>query len=287
MSRKTAFLWVVITYLAALLSGVLVYKAIDNGNVLAATFCADIAATLVVWLSGLIFKNPSFYDAYWSVAPVIIILGWIAVSGKELTAGTILLLIVIGLWGIRLTYNWARGWQGIAHIDWRYRMIKQRKPRLWILSNLFGIHLMPTVIVFLGMIPVYYAVFSSSTVGGLSILGFVLCLIAIGIQTPSDQQMLHFRKSKSKDQKYIDRGLWRLSRHPNYFGEVLLWWGIWIMQMGLAGIWSGIIGPIAMTCLFLLISIPMMEKHLKGKEPAYREYQRSVSMLIPWFRKSR
>jgi steroid 5-alpha reductase family enzyme len=144
--------------------------------------------------------------------------------------------------------------------------------------------------------------YSIGYVGGLNYLiltGFIISIAAVIIQTISDAQMDLFHKSiikinntekiHSKENNTsagnIDKGLWRHSRHPNYFGEVMLWWGIWIMQMGInPQKWITVTGPVVMTLLFVFISIPMMERHVIESKPDYLKYKQQVSMLIPWFR---
>ena len=94
-----------------------------------------------------------------------------------------------------------------------------------------------------------------------------------------------FRNNISMKENHIDMGLWRFSRHPNYFGEVLFWWGLWIMQISVRwSLWFTIVGPILVTLLFVFISIPMMKKYILSKKLSYIIYKRPVSMLIPWFR---
>ena len=149
------------------------------------------------------------------------------------------------------------------------------------MTNLFGINLFPTLIVFACMIPAYYTVSSDSGLSLLSVVGIILCLGAVYLQITADGQMRAFRETK-KPGEHIEIGLWRLSRHPNYFGEVLFWWGIWAMQMGTAPeAWITVLGPIAMTAMFLFVSIPLMETHMLEKCPGYSAYQKRVSVLVP------
>ena len=140
-------------------------------------------------------------------------------------------------------------------------------------------------LVFLALIPAYFGIGSEGTVNNLTVIGFAICIGAVLIQSFADKQMDFFRKNKSFKNQCIDRGLWRYSRHPNYFGEVLFWWGIWLMQVGAnPQIWATVIGPVVMTLLFLFISILMMEKYILTSKSSYGSYKKQVSMFIPWFR---
>jgi len=267
-------------------AGLLVFKLSSNMHVLVSTFLADIATTLVVWGFGILFSNSSIYDPYWSVAPVVILLCWIIIKGVSFSVIDILFLVAVIVWGIRLTINWAIRWKGLHHQDWRYTMLKERSPRLWFFTNLIGINIMPTVIVFIALIPAYFGIGSERGVNSLNIIGITICIGAILIESIADLQMDLFIKGRSYKNQYIDQGLWRYSRHPNYFGEISFWWGIWLMQMGTAPqIWATVIGPILVTLLFIFVSIPMMEKHILTSIPTYSRYQKQVAVLKPMPRK--
>lgn len=285
-SRGASFAYCVMVYLAALTAGYFVFRLSAEYGMLWATFMADVAATVVVWFSGLLFRNASLYDPYWSVAPLVILPLWLWTSHGTAGISGILFLIAIYVWGLRLTYNWANRWQGLSHQDWRYTMLRDKNPRLYFLTNLMGINLMPTVLVFLGMAPVYYAANAGGEAGILTYVGFAICIGAAVVQAVSDRQMEAFKSSRSSRDDNINTGLWHLSRHPNYLGEVSFWWGIWLMQMGVTPVWPTVIGPAAITLLFVFVSIPMMERHVAESRPGYEDYQKKVPMLIP-FTKSR
>ncbi len=282
-NRIPSFLIVLLVYLFALAIAVITYNIFNKFHPLISTFIANIASTLSVWLFGLIFSNSSLYDPYWSVAPMIIVVFWIAKS-PVLAFTDLLLVAAIAIWGIRLTFNWAIRWKGIRYQDWRYGYYKARAPKFWFFTNLFGINIMPTIIVYLALIPAYFAIGYNGSASILTFLGFIICLVAVFIQFISDRQMDLFKKNFPKRQ-YIDMGLWKYSRHPNYFGEVSFWWGIWLMQIGIvSNLWVTVIGPVAMTLLFLFISIPLMESHILESRPGYDQYRNRVSMILPWFR---
>jgi steroid 5-alpha reductase family enzyme len=331
-----SFSIVLAVYILAFLAGFLIYAVSKYKiNILLITFIADVTATLIVWGAGLVFNNSSTYDPYWSVAPAVIVPFWIIIKKSDLSAAVILMLAVLIIWAVRLTLNWALRWNGLKHEDWRYLMLKDKSPRMWFLTNLIGINLMPTAIVYLVLLPVYYSIGFTGGINYLIITGFIISTAAVIIQTISDAQMDIFRKSdpinnisKINRPEYkvpdsniaydnipghsiggnnisginsrendigrkinypknsnIDMGLWRHSRHPNYFGEVLFWWGLWVMQMGInPQKWITVAGPVIMVFLFVFISIPMMEKHIIESKPDYLLYKKRVSMLIPWFR---
>ena len=111
-------------------------------------------------------------------------------------------------------------------------------------------------------------------------------LTAVFFEATADRQLHDYRASNPAPGDYIDQGLWRYSRHPNYFGEICLWWGVWLYGMGTSpdAAWM-VVGAVSMVMLFVFISIPMIEKRTLAKRPRYAECQRTTSMLVPWFRR--
>jgi len=287
-SRLGGNLTAIFVYGAAFLGFWIVYNLTYQNSLLLSTLWADIAATIIVWIFGLIFKNSSLYDPYWSVAPLFILPFWLVVRQAGLGLVDWVLLLSVYLWGVRLTLNCIVRWRGLQHQDWRYTQLKQQAPRWWLVVNLGGIHLMPTLLVFGGMVPVYVAVFYRHTQNNfLLFLGGLACLSAMVIQLVADKQMDIFKKQSLHRDRYINTGVWRYSRHPNYFGEVLFWWGLWLVQISVEpSRWFTVVGPVLMTLLFVFISIPLMEKHILESKPSYVQYQQTVSVLVPWFRKN-
>lgn len=280
-TRALSFAIIFFAYILAFAAACWTY-GVCSGTPLLRMLAADAAATLVVWAFGVAFNNSSVYDPYWSVAPLAILPAWMAVRGGTLSFLDVLYLIAFFVWGIRLTLNWAFRFYGLAHQDWRYSMYKRNSPKFWFFINLFGINLMPTAIVFGGLVPAYFGIFEKGGVNAAVLIGFLLSILCACIQFASDNQMTRFRKASPE--ACIEAGLWRISRHPNYLGEVLFWWGIYIMQLGaLPQFWYTAIGPAAITLLFVFISIPMMERHVSETRPSYTDYKKRVPMLVPWF----
>ena len=243
-----------------------------------ALLAADVLATLIVWGFGLIYENVSVYDPYWSVAPPVMFTAWAFYKGC-FTLPVILLLIAVWYWGIRLTGNWAYTFRGLGHEDWRYtKYRKAQPPLLFQLTNLFGLNLMPTLMVFVCMLPGFGLFDAGGTAGWLTWLGFAVCLSSATIQLVADTQMHRFRAAHPG--KICTAGLWKNGRHPNYFGEIQMWWGVWIMYASLRGFDWLVLAPVAMTALFLVISIPLMERRQLDNKPGYSEYRKKTRILI-------
>ena len=280
-------------YLLATIVAITVFYAMKNGPILdhSATvkpllslFVADVVATIIVWAFGLLYENVSVYDPYWSVFPPVAFLLWAFYTGVW-SLPVILLLSASWYWGWRLTRNWVITFKGIGHEDWRYTKYRSLHPVLFHLINFFGLNMVPTLVVFAAMLPGLKLYenplsfkFTSAVSFGLLFLGFVICLIAPTIQLIADKQSHDFRAAHPGE--VCNVGLWKHGRHPNYFGEILFWWGIWIMYVPFGGIDWFILGPIAMTALFLGISIPLMEQRQLANKPGYAEYRRQTRILI-------
>ena len=287
-SRCLSFIIIAVIYLLAAVIGILTFAVIEDRPVLVRLFAADFTATVFVWLWGVIFRNSSVYDPYWSAAPPLMLTGYAWFCGAS-SLPVMLLLAAVWYWAIRLTGNWAYTFPNLNRQDWRYDMYKAKFPRLWHLVNFTGINLMPTVIVFLAMVPGFLLIELSSSAtfhaNAFTWIGFIVCVGAATLQLISDTQAHRFRKDRRGQVCTI--GLWSLSRHPNYLGEIMMWWGVYMMYLTVGsacGAWKVILfpaaGALANTCLFVFISIPMMEKRQLANKPGYAEYRKNVRMLI-------
>ncbi len=251
------------------------------------TLIADIGATIVIFIFSVIFNNVSFYDPYWSIQPLIIVVYWVFLP-EAANANPIRQAIIIGVvsfYVIRLTLNWIRGWKGLKHEDWRYVKFRKEQPKLFWFIAFTGLEMMPTLIVFLSCLALYPAlVLSDSSINALDIIGLVIAVGAILVEFVADEQMKIFLKMNEDKNEVMSLGLWKYSRHPNYFGEVSFWWGLFFFALAanLAWWWT-VSGPIAMVILFIFISIPMLENKQLAKRPKYENYKSKVSMFIPWF----
>ena len=242
-----------------------------------ALLLADVLATVVVWGFGLLYENVSVYDPYWSVFPPIAFLLWAFYTDVR-SVPVALLLIASWYWGWRLTRNWVITFKGIGHEDWRYTKYRDRHPLVFHIINLFGLNMMPTLVVFAAMLPGLRLFETVAPANILTYFGCIVCITSATIQLIADKQSHDFRAAHPG--KVCNVGLWKHGRHPNYFGEIQFWWGIWIMYASLNGIDMYIGGAIAMTALFLGISIPLMEKRQLANKPDYAEYRRQTRILI-------
>lgn len=275
-SKSKSILVITVIYVLAAALGVAVYMALPFLFWIR-LLIADVAATIFVFVFSVILKNASVYDPYWSVQPIVIIAGYALTS--NITPATLLLIISIVYWGIRLTGNWAYVFGGLNHQDWRYTKFENETGRLYPFINFTGIHMVPTLIVYLTTLPAVFVIRQELRANIGSFIGMVVCVGAATLQLVADTQMQKYRKSGQHG--LIRTGLWKYARHPNYLGEILMWWGIAIQAVSvMPSHWWLVAGALANTILFFSVSIPLADKRQSAK-PGYADYKASTRMLLP------
>ena len=289
LDRTGAFVLCAVAYFVALAAAVVTGFAVTQDEPIWVAGAADLVATLVIFAFSLRFDNSSLYDPYWSVAPPL--LGWYFLSqnlGDVDPARAAVCLGLCTVWAVRLTYNWATGWSGLDHQDWRYVEIQRKTGKLYWLVSLLGIHLFPTAQVFAGSLALLPALTSARPFHLLDAVAILVTAFAIVYEAVADRQLRAFRRRPGKPpDALLCEGLWRYSRHPNYFGEVTFWWGIFLFGLAAspeAWTWT-VVGPTLITLMFLFVSIPLMERRQLDSRPSFRSYAETTSMIVPWFPK--
>ncbi|MBE5749446.1 MAG: DUF1295 domain-containing protein [Clostridiales bacterium] len=276
-SRVKSFIVVGVIYALAIAVGIVSYILLPIESVFLKLLLADVIATVFTFIFSVILKNASVYDPYWSVQPLVIVLCF--AIGKELTVMRILILIAVFYWGIRLTANWAYTFHGLNHQDWRYTMLNEKTGKLYPVINFLGIHMFPTLVVYLCCLPAVYAFINDLDVTVFSVLFILVSCGAATLQLVADIQMQSFRNSKVGG--FIRKGLWKYSRHPNYLGEILMWWGIALAVIcAVPSAWYLALGALVNTLMFLIVSIPMADKRQSRKD-GFTEYKKATRMLLP------
>ena len=214
---------------------------------------------------------------------MLMVLYWGLRFAEGLALPGLLLVGLVWAWGIRLTWNFWRGWPGLHHEDWRYVAFREKTGKLYWLVSLGGIHLFPTVVVFMGMVGAYELLRISDVQSwGLFVVAVAVTAMAICIEAIADEQLRTFVLHKKEPGAIMQSGLWAYSRHPNYFGEMSFWWG-----MGLFGLsadptaWWVLLGPAAITAMFVLVSVPLIDARSVERRPAYAQHMKRVSGLVP------
>jgi steroid 5-alpha reductase family enzyme len=288
--RKRAYGFAVCTaaYVVAGIAAVGCALALGDAHPIVVAAVADALATVVVFGFSRVTNNSSIYDPYWSVAPLVILpyfaFGpWAASADRMRVLAT---LLVVFAWGIRLTYNWARRWRGLDDEDFRYVELRKKHGRRYWLVSFLGIHFFPTVLVFLGCLPLYYAATSPARFGVLDGLGVAIGIAAIWCEATADKQLRRFAQSPHEPKAILASGLWRHSRHPNYFGEILFWWAILAFGLGAspASVWTSV-GALSITGLFKFVSVPLLDTRMLEKRPHYAEHMQRTNAIVPWPRR--
>ena len=247
------------------------------------TLVADVLATLVVFGASRLHHNSSFYDAYWSVVPPLVVLFWWSAAGTRGDAARFgVMTVVVVVWAVRLTANWARTFPGLHHEDWRYPMLRERAGRLEAVVDLLAIHVFPTLQVYLALVPAYVVATTPRAFGVLDVVATLVGVGAVTLEATADLQMHRFVATRQPGQ-VMDRGLWGWSRHPNYVGELGFW--VSVAVFGLAASpgdwWWLFLGAAAMLAMFLGASIPMMEERSLARRPDYQDVIDRVPRFFP------
>ena len=289
LPRSTAFALVSACYVVAGAAALATALLLRHHHPITVAFVADLVATVVIFLLSMVLANSSLYDPYWSVAPPVVAFGWAAVAPADLGTGAtvrqVIVLALVLVWAIRLTGNWAIGWRGLTQEDWRYIMMRDdTRGRLpWWLVSFVGIQLVPTLVVFVGLVPLWPALAAPRhSFNVIDVIAAVVTAAAIAIETIADNQMRAFARNPDNRGRTCDVGLWSRSRHPNYLGEISMWCGLYLFALAAdPHWWWTIAGPVVMVLLFQTASIPMMESRSLERRPDYADYQRRVPKLLP------
>jgi steroid 5-alpha reductase family enzyme len=285
LSRPAALAVVAGCYVLAGIGAAVAAYPLRHLHPITVTLVADLVATAVVFALSMVLANSSLYDPYWSVAPPVVAIAWVAPASDAVRVRQVIVVALVVLWAVRLTANWAVGWHGFRQEDWRYvELREQTSGRLpWWSVSLGGIQLMPTLVVFAGMLSLWPALAAGRRgLNWLDGIALVVTAGSIAVEAVADLQLRRFAADPANRGRTVDSGLWRWSRHPNYLGEIGFWWGLWLF--GLAARpswWWTVIGPVVMVVLFEAASIPLMEQRSLRRRPDYAELMRRVPRLLP------
>ncbi len=232
------------------------------------------------WLVSLRLRDASIVDPMWPAVFVAIAWGlWL--SSNEGGGRKLVLTAMVTLWGLRLCIHLTLRKRGEPE-DYRYTAMRSRwQPfALWSLAIVFGLQALLATIVSLPIQAVLGAE-DNSAVGWLDWLGGAVWAFGLIFESVADRQLARFRATQAHRGEVMDRGLWRYSRHPNYFGDFLVWWGIYLVA-GAAGAWWTIIGPAVMTVLLVRVSgVALLERTIGERRPGYADYAARTSAFIP------
>jgi steroid 5-alpha reductase family enzyme len=240
-----------------------------------------VAATLVVFAFATLLDNASLYDPFWSVAPPLVMLH-LLVEAEEPAGRFWLVFALISAWAVRLTWNCFARWPRLDEEDFRYRDLRAQSGPVFPLVNLAGIELFPTLLVFAGCLPLFAVAEQDRPLWWLDVLAALVMVGAILLETVADRQLAAHRASG--DGSVLTQGLWARSQHPNYLGELGIWWGVLLFGLAAGAPWWTAIGALAMTALFRFVSIPMMLRRKRARRPGYDAAVAGIPVLVPRLR---
>jgi steroid 5-alpha reductase family enzyme len=288
-TRGRSFLVIVALYVVATTGALWLATSIGSDQPYKALIVGYAVSVAFLYIASQVVQNGSTFDAWWSVLPpAFAVWGALSIDGTStrnwLIAGCAL------LWGVRLTANWAIGWTGLDHEDWRYRMLYETAPMPRWAVSFTSVHLFPLIVVTLGSLPMAAAIahpqqHDGRSIGVLDIAACVVALIGVALEHFADVDLRRFNRTKQPGD-VLNTGLWSRSRHPNYLGEMFWWWSLFLFAVAAdPGSWWTGVGALTMTIMFLAASIPIAEKRSAERRPGWAAYKASTPLLIPRLRK--
>lgn len=251
--------------------------------VLLSTLAVILVLSVGVWLLSLRLRDASIVDTFWGLGFVAVAWTAHAVSCHD-SARAWLVCGMVTVWGVRLATHLAR--RNLAHgEDYRYRAMRERHGDRFPLVSLGTVFLLQAGLLWIIALPVQaaHAPDAVAPLGWIDALGVAAWGVGLSFEWIADVQLARFKRSTTSKGAVMDRGLWRYSRHPNYFGNFLLWWGIG--AIGAAnGAWWTLAGPLLLTFLLLRVSgVSLLESTIVERRPGYRDYILRTSAFVPWF----
>lgn len=247
---------------------------------------ACVAMTIVymsVWyLYGLKIKDMSIADVAWGLGFYMLAL-FLLIASPERTVIQIVMTAQVTVWGLRLAYHIDRRKRGKPE-DWRYAAWRKQWGRWHAARSYFQIFMLQGLLLLIIAAPLFVAAYPSDNppaFGFVQYIGLLIWGAGFCIEVAADRQLKTFLLGRHKKDAIMTSGIWAYSRHPNYFGEMAQWWGLWVMVIGLPYFWFGISGPLLITFLLLFVSgVPLLERKYKHNK-AYQQYAKQTSMLLP------
>jgi len=236
-------------------------------------------AALGTWVLSLIRRNVAIVDSLWSLMFVLAAVTY-AAAAPTLGARALLVLLLVSVWALRLSIyitvrNWGHG------EDRRYQSIRARNQPNFEMKSLYLIFGFQALLAWAISLPLLGAILNPGPLGILDIAGASLWLVGFTFEAGGDWQLARFKADPANQGKVMDTGFWRYTRHPNYFGDFSVWWGLYLIALA-AGAWWSIIGPFGMSVLLMRVSgVTLLEKDIGERRPQYADYIRRTNAFFP------
>ncbi len=234
---------------------------------------------IATWALSIKLRDVSIVDSLWSIFFIVFTVLFAWRTGSDSIAAFVLIGLIL-LWGLRLSgYITVRN-HGKGE-DRRYQAIRARNQPNFEFKSLYLIFILQMVLATVIVMPVVPILNGAQDANLLTYVGFALAAFGALFETIADAQMARYKATRSAEDTVMNRGLWRYSRHPNYFGEATFWCGVWIASASMGGAWT-LFSPLLMTWLLTRVSgVPLLEADLQQRSPAYRDYLLTTPRFLP------
>jgi steroid 5-alpha reductase family enzyme len=238
----------------------------------------------LLWLISLAIKDASIVDIFWGAGFVLAAWVYFSLTPEGFLPRKLLSAGLVSVWGLRLSLHIARRNLGKGE-DYRYQNWRRQHGASWWYVSLFQVFLLQGALMWLISLPLLAAQTGAQGLNWLDGLGLLAWLVGFGFEAIGDWQLSQFRADPANKGKLFTGGLWRYTRHPNYFGDAAVWWGLGLMALAAGGWWS-LLSPVVMTILLVRVSgASLLEEKLRVSKPGYAEYIATTSGFLPWLPK--
>ena len=256
--------------------------AVDYVEVLGASAAAVAVLMVGTWLVSLPLRNVSIVDIVWGLGFVVV--AWVSyLVGDGVAARRLLLAVMVTLWGLRLAGYLL--WRNAGHgEDFRYQAMRKKMGPSFAVRSLVTVFAVQGVIMWVVSLPVQVGAVADSPagIGVVGALGVAVWATGLFFESVGDFQLAHFKADPANAGQVMQRGLWRYTRHPNYFGDFCVWWGIWLVAAVTGVGLLTVVGPIVMSFFLIKVSgVPMLERTIGKRRPGYDEYVRRTNAFFP------
>lgn len=257
-------------------------------TILSGNLTAALSLMVAVWLVSLVKKNASIVDIFWGLG--FILIAWVTFfRAQGNLERQIVLTGLTTVWGLRLSLHILKRSWGHGE-DRRYQAWREKYGANFWWVSLFSIFATQGILIWIISLSVQVGQLSPRPPGltGLDVLGTLVWAAGFTFEAVADRQLARFRADPANKGNVMNQGLWAFSRHPNYFGETLIWWGLWLIAAATPGGFWTIVSPLAITYLLLKVSgVTLLEKDIVDRRPEYQKYKDTVSAFVPWFPKKK
>lgn len=247
---------------------------------------AIMAYMVAIWVLSLVLNNSSIVDIFWGPGFLLAAIAYLLASDDGYATRQIIVTVLVGIWGLRLGgyilyRNWGEG------EDKRYQKMREGSQAWW-LRSLFQVFVLQGLIMWAVSASLLASMYNAEpdSLRVTDVLGMVVWGIGFFFEAVGDWQLARFKADPANEGKVMDKGLWRYTRHPNYFGDATLWWGFFIIAAGTTDGWLTVFSPVVMTFMLLRVSgVALLERSIKKRRPEYEAYVRRTSAFVPWVRR--